>query len=189
MASTTAKPSMILARNRRVGSLKDEPPRFRNRTSSPVFVLKSRHREAPPPYPVGKLKAEWIRVRKSGQSWQRWAADRAGPARGAPGCEEACASKQGGGIGESCSAGRWSLILAMSGLRDRPPVTHPAIAVPPLPRSMKKNNSPGESSARAANVITMTGSSKILVASSGCAVSNWNNYKTLGRYHACLQSS
>ncbi len=70
IASTTAKPSMILARNRRVGSLKDEPLRFKNRTSPPVFVLKNRHREAPAPNPVRKVKAEWIRVRKSGQSWQ-----------------------------------------------------------------------------------------------------------------------
>src|SRR6185295_5642817 len=71
IASTTAKPSMILARNRRVGSLKDEPPRFKNRTSHPVFVLKNRHREALPPNPVRKVKAEWIRVRKFGQSGQR----------------------------------------------------------------------------------------------------------------------
>src|SRR3954464_11249351 len=71
IASTTAKPSMILARNRRVGSLKDEPPRFKNRTPHPVFVLKNRHREALPPNPVRKVKAEWIRVRKFGQSWQR----------------------------------------------------------------------------------------------------------------------
>src|SRR3954454_8033503 len=71
IARTTAKPSMILARNRRVGSLKDEPPRFKNRTPHPVFVLKNRHREALPPNPVRKVKAEWIRVRKFGQSWQR----------------------------------------------------------------------------------------------------------------------
>src|SRR3954451_23559864 len=40
-----------------------------------------------------------------------------------------------------------------------------------------------------ANVITMTGATKILVASSSSGVSNWNNYKTSGRYHACLQSN
>src|SRR6185295_2351344 len=70
IASTTAKPSMILARNRRVGSLKDEPPRFKNRTSHPGFVLKNRYREARPPNPVRKVKAEWIRARKSGKDWQ-----------------------------------------------------------------------------------------------------------------------
>ena len=44
IASTTVKPSMILERNRRVGSLNDEPLRFWNRTLPPVFVLKTRHR-------------------------------------------------------------------------------------------------------------------------------------------------
>src|SRR5437899_12908082 len=67
IASTTAKPSMILGRNRRVGSLKAEPLRFKNRTSHPVFVLKNRHREAPATNPVRKVKAEWIKVRKSGE--------------------------------------------------------------------------------------------------------------------------
>src|SRR5438128_8355888 len=76
IASTTAKPSMILARNRRVGSLKDEPLRFRNRTSSPRFRSEKQASGGPAPNPVRKLKAEWIKVRKSGQSWQRQEADR-----------------------------------------------------------------------------------------------------------------
>ena len=54
IASTTAKPSMILERNRRVGSLIDEPLRFWNRTLPPVFVLKIRHR-GPNPNALRKL--------------------------------------------------------------------------------------------------------------------------------------
>jgi hypothetical protein len=66
IASTTVKPSMILERNRKVGSLKNEPLRFWNRTFPPVFVLKNRHR-GPNPNAVRKPKAEWIRPRKYGQ--------------------------------------------------------------------------------------------------------------------------
>ena len=69
IASTTAKPSMILERNRRVGSLNDKPLRFWNRTLPPVFVLKIRHR-GPNPNALRKLKAEWIKVRKYGQKRQ-----------------------------------------------------------------------------------------------------------------------
>jgi hypothetical protein len=36
--------------------LKDEPPRFKNRTPHPVFVLKNRHREALPPIRCAKLR-------------------------------------------------------------------------------------------------------------------------------------
>jgi hypothetical protein len=68
IASTTVKPSMILERNLRVGSLKDEPLRFLNRTSPPVFILKTTASGAQAPYAVRKLKAEWIRGRKYGQS-------------------------------------------------------------------------------------------------------------------------
>src|SRR6187551_412570 len=70
IASTTAKPSMILARNRKVGSLKGEPSRFRNRTSTPRFRSENQALEAPAPNPVRKLKAEWIRPRKCGQKRQ-----------------------------------------------------------------------------------------------------------------------
>ena len=68
IASTTAKPSMILARNRRVGSLKDEPLRFRNRTSTPRFRSEKQASGGPAPNPVRKIKAEWIKVRKFGQN-------------------------------------------------------------------------------------------------------------------------
>src|SRR6185369_5481928 len=69
IASTTVKPSMILERNRRVGSLNDTPLRFWNRTLPPVFVLKIRHR-GPNPNALRKCKAEWIKVRKYGQKRQ-----------------------------------------------------------------------------------------------------------------------
>src|SRR3954451_12710022 len=69
IASTTVKPSMILERNRKVGSLKNEPLRFWNRTFPPVFVLKNRHR-GPNPNAVRKCRAKWIRVRKYGQKRQ-----------------------------------------------------------------------------------------------------------------------
>src|SRR3954453_6027392 len=69
IASTTVKPSMILERNRKVGSLKNEPLSFWNRTFPPVFVLKNRHR-GPNPNAVRKCRAEWIRVRKYGQKRQ-----------------------------------------------------------------------------------------------------------------------
>jgi hypothetical protein len=43
--------------------------------------------------------------------------------------------------------------------------------------------------AHLARDITITLATKIVVASSRCTVSNWNNYKNLGRYHTCLQSN
>jgi hypothetical protein len=39
------------------------------------------------------------------------------------------------------------------------------------------------------HAITMTRATKILVANCLPPVSNWNNYKNIGRYHACLQSN
>src|SRR3954464_8661964 len=69
IARTTVKPSMILERNRKVGSLKNEPLSFWNRTFPPVFVQKNRHR-GPNPNAMHKCRAEWIRVRKYGQKRQ-----------------------------------------------------------------------------------------------------------------------
>src|SRR6187402_2381333 len=93
IASTTAKPSMIVARNRKVGSLKDEPLRFRNRTSTPRFRSENQALEAPAPNPVRKLKAEWIRPRKCGQNRQGGGI-RALPCAPSPAC--------GGGLGWGC---------------------------------------------------------------------------------------
>src|SRR5882757_6367033 len=65
IASTTAKPSMILARNRRVGSLSDgKLVRFSNPTPSPRLHSENPDWEPPAPDPVRKTRAEWIRVCK-----------------------------------------------------------------------------------------------------------------------------
>src|SRR5687768_6416638 len=65
MASTTAKPSMILARNRTVGSLSDgKPVRFVNPTSGPRLHSENPDWESPAPDPVRKTRAEWIRLSK-----------------------------------------------------------------------------------------------------------------------------
>src|ERR1700680_112704 len=68
MASTTAKPSMTLPRNRNVGSLAAihcGQPRFDNPTSNPVLLAGNRHnRERELPDPVLKIRAEWIRAGK-----------------------------------------------------------------------------------------------------------------------------
>src|SRR6185503_20056608 len=70
IASTTAKPSMILERNRRVGSLIDEP-RPGIPTSTPRFHSeKQASGGPPPPGALRKLKAEWIKVRKCRQKLQ-----------------------------------------------------------------------------------------------------------------------
>src|SRR3954454_10776021 len=69
IASVTAKPSMILARNRRVGNLIDRDPlRPKTPTSAPVFILKTqRIPEALPPEAVGKSRTEWIKTSKFGR--------------------------------------------------------------------------------------------------------------------------
>src|SRR3978361_1430287 len=65
MASVTAKPSMILARNRRVGNLiENDPVRFSNPTSTPWFRSENPEWEAPAPLSLRKTTAEWIRVCK-----------------------------------------------------------------------------------------------------------------------------
>src|SRR5437667_5614928 len=125
IASTTAKPSMILARNRRVGSLKDEPLRFRNRTSSPRFRSEKQASGGRAPNPVRKLKAEWIKVRKSGQSWQRLGG-RPRPVR-APGREGACANERGSRWVKAAARGDGLSVRAIAGLSDWPPVAHLAI--------------------------------------------------------------
>src|SRR5262245_27776909 len=64
IASVTAKPSMILPRNRRVGNLIDSD-RFSPGIPTPVFVLKTtRVRRAPPPDSGSKTIGQWIKVRK-----------------------------------------------------------------------------------------------------------------------------
>src|SRR6266487_6908379 len=68
IASTTAKPSMTLPRNRNVGSLTDIDrghARFDNPTSNPRLLLKNQqNRERELPDPVLKIRAEWIRAGK-----------------------------------------------------------------------------------------------------------------------------
>src|SRR6266700_224921 len=68
MASTTAKPSMTLPRNRNVGSLTDidcGQTRFDNPTSNPRLLPKNQqNRERELPDPVLKIRAEWIRAGK-----------------------------------------------------------------------------------------------------------------------------
>src|SRR6478735_7443961 len=67
MANVTVKPSMILARNRRVGNLIDNDPlRFGNPTSTPCFRSENPEWEAPAPLSLRKTTAEWIRVCKFG---------------------------------------------------------------------------------------------------------------------------
>src|SRR5258708_39928316 len=67
IASVTAKPSMILARNRRVGNLiENDPVRFSSPTSAPVFILKTATGRPPAPQSLRKTRAEWIRVCKFG---------------------------------------------------------------------------------------------------------------------------
>src|SRR5882757_1103670 len=66
IASTTAKPSMTLPRNRNVGSFTDigrGHARFDNPTSNPRLVPKNQqNRERELPDPVLKIRAEWIRA-------------------------------------------------------------------------------------------------------------------------------
>src|ERR1700704_3081623 len=65
ITSTTAKPSMILPRKRRVGRLIDRrPPRFA--TSYPRLVQEKQtdRRAGAPPVPRRKPRAEWIMVCK-----------------------------------------------------------------------------------------------------------------------------
>src|SRR5664279_1313147 len=62
-ASTTAKPSMILARNRRVGSFSDTDCKP-TPTLRPYSKLQHRERELPDP--TLKIRAEWIMARKFG---------------------------------------------------------------------------------------------------------------------------
>src|SRR5205809_7231116 len=68
IASTTAKPSMTLLRNRNVGSLTDidcGQTRFDNPTSNPRLLPKNQqNRERELPDPVLKIRAEWIRAGK-----------------------------------------------------------------------------------------------------------------------------
>jgi len=68
IASTTAKPSMTLPRNRNVGSLMDIDrghARFDNPTSNPRLLPKNQqNRERELPDPVLKIRAEWIRAGK-----------------------------------------------------------------------------------------------------------------------------
>src|SRR6266568_8011017 len=68
IASTTAKPSMTLPRNRNVGSLTDIDrghARFDNPTSNPRLLPKNQqNRERELPDPVLKIRAEWIRAGK-----------------------------------------------------------------------------------------------------------------------------
>src|SRR5260370_39747466 len=60
IASVTVKPSMILARKRRVGNLMSRAP-LRPAISTPVFILKTqRNPAACAPDPARKPKAEWI---------------------------------------------------------------------------------------------------------------------------------
>src|SRR5436189_6116475 len=68
IASTTAKPSMTLPRNRKVGSLTDIDrghARFDNPTSNPRLLPKNQqNRERELPDPVLKIRAQWIRAGK-----------------------------------------------------------------------------------------------------------------------------
>src|SRR5256885_9409151 len=68
IASTTARASMTLPRNRNVGSLTDIDrghARFDNPTSNPRLVPKNQqNRERELPDPVLKIRAEWIRAGK-----------------------------------------------------------------------------------------------------------------------------
>src|SRR6266436_7347534 len=68
IASTTAKPSMTLPRNRNVGSFADIDrghARFDNPTSNPRLVPKNQqNRERELPDLVLKIRAEWIRAGK-----------------------------------------------------------------------------------------------------------------------------
>src|SRR5205085_9849556 len=81
--------------------------------------------------------------------------------------------------------GRWSLMSAASGSRERPTIAYLAVSTAPFqgaPPGKREGKIilPKILGARSANVITMTGPTKILVASSLSRVSNWNNYKTSG---------
>src|SRR5882757_5228966 len=82
MASTTAKPSMILARNRNVGSLTDidcGQTRFDSPTRTPVVLpIPSRNRERELPDSMLKPRAEWIRGRKFAPSPHRGAPSKPG---------------------------------------------------------------------------------------------------------------
>src|SRR6266446_5088135 len=68
IASTTAKPSMTLPRNRNVGSLTDIDrghARFDNPTSNTRLLPRNQqNRERELPDPVLKIRAEWIRAGK-----------------------------------------------------------------------------------------------------------------------------
>src|SRR5713101_52278 len=91
IASTTAKPSMTLPRNRNVGSLTDidgGQTRFDNPTSNPRLLLpkNQQNRERELPDPVLKIRAEWIRAGKfapepHAESTRRHARARAGHRR------------------------------------------------------------------------------------------------------------
>ena len=71
IASTTAKPSMILPRNRKVGNFDDidvDPARSDNPTATPRLRSENqRNRERERPDPLLKTRAEWIRVGKFGK--------------------------------------------------------------------------------------------------------------------------
>src|ERR1700694_533796 len=62
-ASTAAKPSMILPRNRRVGSFGDTDCEL---TPNPRPDSKTQHRERELPDPTPKIRTEWIMARKFG---------------------------------------------------------------------------------------------------------------------------
>src|SRR3981081_2081181 len=83
MASTTAKPSMILPRNRNVGSLTDidcGQTRFDSPTRTPIVLpIPSRNRKRELPDSMLKTRAEWIRGRKLAPSPCRGAGPVQGP--------------------------------------------------------------------------------------------------------------
>src|SRR4029453_7131448 len=90
IASTTAKPSMTLPRNRNVGSLTDidcGQTRFDDPTSNPRLLPKNQqNRERELPDWVPKIRAEWIRAGKFAPNPPAgtWRVLGAGPTAGMP---------------------------------------------------------------------------------------------------------
>src|SRR3981189_3195024 len=82
IVSTAAKPSMILERNLRVGSLIDgNPVRASNPTSTPRLHSENPRDRGANPDPVGKTTAEWIKGGKFGADSKAGCGDRAKQSR------------------------------------------------------------------------------------------------------------